>query len=166
MRAERFKPFGVTRRCSLAVLVAGVAAGWARVARSAQGQCLPLSQSLPQELAAAARNRQPLVVMVSLERCPWCEVVREHYLAPMREREGLRVVQIDMLGKQNTHDIDGEPTTHGALVRRWEVKIAPTLVFLNGDGKEVAGRLEGGGSDFYSVYLDQRLEQARQAMLS
>lgn len=157
---------GVTRRSGLLALAGCAAAGWLPAAWSAHGQRLPLSQSLPQELAAAARDQQPLVVMVSLERCPWCEVVREHYLAPMYEREGLRVVQIDMLGKRTTEGVDGQPISHGALVRQWEVKIAPTLVFLNGEGAEVADRLEGGGSDFYSAYLDQRLEQARQAMLA
>lgn len=164
MTADWFKLSNPARRRNLAALAGFVAAGWAPAAWSIQGQGLPLSVSLLQELAAAAQAGHPLVVMVSLERCPWCDVVRDHYLVPMRQREGLRVVQLDMQGKQTTHDVDGKPIAHGALVRRWNVKIAPTLVFLDGQGNEVADRLEGGGSDFYSAYLDQRLEQARQAV--
>ena len=53
---------------------------------------------------------------------------------------------------------------HAELVRAWKVKIAPTVLFLGAGGREVAERLEGGSPDFYSGYLDQRLEQARRAI--
>lgn len=62
----------------------------------AAGKALPLSVSLRDELAVALKARQPLVVMVSLHRCPWCEAVRNNYLAPMHAQEGLPVVQVDM----------------------------------------------------------------------
>ena len=55
-------------------------------------------------------------------------------------------------------------TTHAELVRAWKVTIAPTVLFLGAGGREVAERLEGGSPDFYSGYLDQRLEQARRAI--
>ncbi|WP_028601719.1 hypothetical protein [Ottowia thiooxydans] len=122
---------------------------------------LPLSNSLPDELARALMARQPLLVMISLHGCPWCMLVRENYLAPMREQDGLHVVQIDMQSSRVTRTPAGVPTTHGALVREWGVKLAPTVLFLGAAGKEVAERLPGGSSDFYGAYLDERLVQAR-----
>ena len=50
------------------------------------------------------------------------------------------------------------------LVRAWQVKAAPTVLFLGPGGQEVADRLVGGSPDFYSAYLDGRLERARQAL--
>jgi hypothetical protein len=44
------------------------------------------------------------------------------------------------------------------------VKIAPTLVFLGPDG-EIAERLVGYGSpDFFSAYLDDRIDAAKRAI--
>ena len=131
---------------------------------AAAGRTLPLSASLPQELARALAGGQPLVVMVSLHRCPWCEEVRNNYLAPMREQEGLSVVQVDMRSEQGTRTVQGVGITHDALVRAWQVKVAPTVLFLGRGDAEVADRLIGGAPDFYHGYLERRLEQARQAV--
>ena len=130
----------------------------------AAGKALPLSVSLRDELAVALKARQPLVVMVSLHRCPWCDEVRNNYLAPMRAQEGLHVVQVDMLSPAGTRTLQGEPITHNSLVSGWDVKIAPTVLFLGAGGKEVAERLVGCSPDFYAAYLDNRLTQARKAV--
>lgn len=151
------------RRQALAALFALPMLGLAAPAR-ASAKTLPLSHSLPSELAQALAQKQPLVVMVNLLGCPWCKLVREHYLAPMHASEGLPVVQVDWSSKQATRTVAGEPTTHAELVRAWKIKLAPTVLFLGPGGSEVAERLEGGSPDFYSGYLDQRLEQARRAI--
>ena len=161
MTSRHLQPIG--RRPLLAGLGALVALGAAAPARAA-AKTLPPSRALPVELAQALARKQPLVTMVSLHGCPWCKLVREHYLAPMHADEGLPVVQIDWGSAQTTQTVAGEPTTHAELVRAWKVKIAPTVLFLGAGGREVAERLEGGSPDFYSGYLDQRLEQARRAI--
>ena len=153
------------RRQVLMALLAPGLVGLAAPVRAA-AKTLPLSRALPAELAQALANKQALVVMISLHGCPWCKLVREHYLAPMHAEEGLPVVQIDWGSKQATQTVSGEPTTHADLVRAWKIKLAPTVLFLGPGGREVAERLEGGSPDFYSGYLDQRLEQARRALAS
>ena len=156
----------LSRRQGLrALALLGLGASGVAPARVA-GKTLPLSASLPGELARALKARQPLVVMVSLHRCPWCEEVRNNYLAPMRAQERLPVVQVDMLSPRQTRDLQGAPTTHEALVRAWDVKVAPTVLFLGPQGKEVADRLVGGSPDFYSAYLDRRLALAREAVIT
>jgi len=145
-------------------VLGGLLASAAGTAGAAPAKTLPQSQSLRAELARAQAAGQPLVVMVSLHGCPWCKLVREHYLAPMREGEGLHVVQIDMRSAARTETADGSPATHDALVRAWGVKVAPTLLFLGPGGAEVAERLAGGATDFYAASLDRRLAQARQAL--
>lgn len=152
---------GWTRRRTLAALAVamGTSAAWPA---QAAGRILPISSALPQELASALERHQPLVVMVSLHGCPFCEEVRNNYLAPMHEREGLPVVQVNMLDPRAIVDLDGTPTTHAALVRAWAVKVAPTLLFFGPGGREAAPRLAGSPNDFYSGLLDRRLEAARQ----
>ncbi len=147
---------------ALGALVLGGTVG-AGAARAADRK-LPLSASLQAELARALKSRQPLVVLVSLHRCPWCDEVRNNYLAPMQAQDGLPVVQVDMLSPAGTRGLQGEATTHDALVRGWGVKIAPTVLFLGPGGQEVAERLVGGSPDFYAAYLDNRLAEARKAL--
>lgn len=128
----------------------------------ASGTSLPPSHSLAQELVLAIKLRQPLVVMVSLHGCPFCEVVRNNYLAPMLRQEGLPVTQIDMRNDAMTEDFEGVPTSHDRMVRNWNVTIAPTVLFFGRGGREIADRLEGGYlPDFYGSYLDDRLLAAR-----
>lgn len=126
---------------------------------------LPSATDLPQALAQALAQGQPLVVMVSLDNCPYCRQVRQSHLGPMW-RGGQVVVQIDMQHKETLVDWDGQTRSHGDWVKHRRISVAPTVLFFGPDGREVADRLEGASlPDFYGAYLDQRLAQARQRLL-
>ena len=126
---------------------------------------LPTATDLPQALAQALALGQPLVVMVSLDNCPYCRQVRQSHLGPMW-RGGQVVVQIDMQHKETLTDWDGQTRSHGDWVKNRRISVAPTVLFFGPDGREVADRLEGASlPDFYGAYLDQRLAQARQRLL-
>jgi hypothetical protein len=136
--------------------LAALAGAWAAPA------ALPVAASLPAELAAAGAKGRPLVVMVSLDHCPFCKIVRENYLVPLRE-SGQPVVQIDMNHSEPLVDPAGKASTHGQVARALGVRVAPTVLFLGAGGKELAPRLVGLSEDFYAAYLQQRLEAAAKA---
>lgn len=145
----------------LGSVVAMGQAGWAWSA----GAVLPAPQSLKEELAKALAKGNPLVIMVSLERCPFCKIAREHYLEPLARKEGIPVFQVDMRNPKGIQHFDGNPKTHDQLTRDWDIKIAPTVLFFGANGKEVAERLVGGYlPDFYGAYLDERIAKARAAI--
>jgi thioredoxin-related protein len=126
---------------------------------------LPVPLSLQDELASALKASQPLVLMISLDGCPYCKIARENYLAPLVRERGQRVVQINMQHKEAVKDIRGVNKTHEQLIAEMKVVIAPTLIFYGRQGAEVAERLVGLGSeDFYGAYLDQRVEAAQAAV--
>ena len=128
---------------------------------------LPTASSLNEELTKALAKGSPLLVMVSLEGCPFCKIVRENYLGPMRERDGLPVVQIDMRNTSAIKDFKGTVMTQDALIRSWGVRIAPTVLFFGRGGTEIAERMSGGYiPDFYGAYLDERLRIARALLKS
>ena len=128
---------------------------------------LPTAESLPDELAQALKKGSPLLVMVSLDGCPFCKVARQNYLGPMREQEGLPVVQVDMRSNRMIRDFKGTLLTQDALIRSWGIKVAPTVLFFGRAGVEIAERLVGGYiPDFYGAYLDERLRLARAALRS
>jgi thioredoxin-related protein len=125
---------------------------------------LPAAQSLPDELARALKNKQPLIVMVSLDGCVFCRQARQSHLSPM-VRAGTAIVQVDMRNNQPVLDFSGKLTTHDLLTRQWKVSITPTLLFFGPGGKEVAERMEGAYQpDFYGPYLEDRMAQGRKAL--
>ena len=137
--------------------------GMAIGARAAPAS-LPTTDSLPNALATALQIKQPLVVMVSLHGCPFCKVVRENYLYPLRDT-GLQIVQIDMRDSRMIVDFDGSSSTQDAWIRKYGIKLAPTVLFFGNQGREVATRLKGAYlPDFYGAYLDEQLLLARQAV--
>jgi thioredoxin-related protein len=126
---------------------------------------LPTTDSLQAELAKAVSKNVPLLVMVSLDGCPFCKIARENYLGPLREQQGLLVFQVDMRSKRPIKTFAGLTLTQDELIRSWGVKVAPTVLFFGRGGLEVAERLVGGYiPDFYGAYLDERLKQAAAAL--
>ena len=126
---------------------------------------LPTTDSLQVELAKAIAKKAPLIVMVSLDGCPFCKVARENYLGPLREQQGLLVFQVDMRSKRPIKNFAGLTLTQDELIKSWGVKVSPTVLFFGRGGLEIAERLVGGYiPDFYGAYLDERLQLANAAM--
>lgn len=151
---------GLTRRAWLGVALLCAA----QLPVNAAQDALPAAKSLPDELALALKGGGPLVVMVSLDGCPFCKTVRQNYLSPLRTQEGLVVVQVDMRSAAPVRDFTAVTRTHDQLVRAWGVTMAPTLLFFGPAGAQVAPPLVGVSSpDYYGAFLDDRLAQARSA---
>lgn len=129
-------------------------------------EVLPVPGSLRAASQTAQGRRDPLVVMVTLKGCAFCDIVRNNYLGPMYRRGEVVAVQVNMLDRQTPlQDIGGQITTPHDQAHVWKARIAPTLLFLNAQGQEVAERLEGMSSaDFYGAYLDERLATARRVI--
>ena len=130
-------------------------------AMAAEKAVLPASQSLADELQHALGKGKPLVLMVSLDGCVFCQAVRQSHLVPLHASTGLAVVQLDMRSRQPTRNFDGSAITHDERIRAWGIRLAPTLLFIGRAGNEVAERLEGYSADFYSAYLSERLALAQ-----
>ena len=134
--------------------------------RSAQAapHSLPIAKALDDDVARAVQQKKPLIVMVSLEGCPFCKLVRESYLPSVQREQNIAVVQLDMRKTTPVKDALGRQTTHGQLIKDWGVKVAPTLLFLGADGVEIAPRLVGVAvPDFYDAYLQERIDKALQS---
>ena len=150
------------RRIALSPLALGLA--WS-AAPAAHAAVLPAAQSLAAELAQALRAGRPLVVMASLDGCPFCRVVRDNYLAPLLREGAIAVVQLDMQSAQPVTGFDGVRSTHQEILRAWSIRVAPSVLFFGKGAREAAPRLEGASiPDFYGAYLDERLRTARRAV--
>jgi len=133
---------------------------------NATPKTLPTTTSLSISLAAALQAKKSLLVMVSLDGCPFCKIAREHYLIPLHEQHNQPIVQINMRSRQKITDLNGIDSTHEQLIRSWGIKVAPTVLFLGRQGIELADRLSGAYiPDFYGAYLDERVKKANSQII-
>jgi hypothetical protein len=151
-----------TRRSALVAVAAVAAGGMSWPAGAAP--LLPRAESLLAELDRALASRKPLVLMVSLEGCPYCKLARESYLVPLLE-SGQPVVQVEVDKAIPLLDLRGRASTHARVAQELGIRLAPTVLFLGRGGAEVAPRLVGVGSpDFYGAYLQDRVDAASRAV--
>lgn len=123
---------------------------------------IPAAKSLQLEIATALKMSSPLVVFVSLDNCPFCKIARNNYLIPLMSEQFVPIVQVSFRHATSVVDWHGKTTTQDQLIRAWGVKVAPTVLFLGKEGREVAPRLVGGStSDFYGAYLEERIRTAQ-----
>lgn len=124
---------------------------------------LPSPTSLRAAARAAAAKGEPLVLMTTVAGCPFCDLVRNHHLLPMRRAGQVQAVQLDIRDRRsNLQDFAGNTTTPAEQATAWKARFAPTLLFFGPQGQELAERLVGVAvPDFYGEYLEARLTEAR-----
>ncbi|NBO12517.1 MAG: hypothetical protein EBZ03_03625 [Betaproteobacteria bacterium] len=110
---------------------------------------VPKLDRLDKQLERAARQKRPLVLLVTMPGCGWCDLVRQDYvqhLARDQDKEGVIVFE----------------TIQGGLeLQSYRITMVPTVLFLGVQG-ELAERLVGYASrDFYGAYLSERIANAR-----
>ncbi len=125
---------------------------------------LPAVADLAAETRAASLRGEPLVVLVTLPNCGYCEAVRRNYLGPQAAAGQLAARELDMSAATPIRDADGRATTARAWAREHGIRFAPTVLCLDGKGRPAAPPLRGMQPDFYGAYLEQSLDTARAAM--
>ena len=134
----------------------------------AKDTALPVPVSLPGAAQTAAAKKEPLVLLISLPGCPYCELVRRNYLLPAQRDAGLQAWQLNISDRTTPLvGFDGKATTAAGQVALWKAGFTPTVLFLGPSGQDLAERLVGLASlDFYGAYLDDRLATARKSVLA
>ncbi|VAX13855.1 hypothetical protein MNBD_GAMMA24-1696 [hydrothermal vent metagenome] len=129
---------------------------------------VPQTTDLQADAALAQARRLPLLIMFSLDECPYCMVVREEFLDPMQRNSNydnkvlMRILKMD--GDYVT-DFDGRRVPVDDLAVRYGASVAPTVVLLDHRGRMLTKRLLGISTpDFYGVYLDAAIDKSLQRL--
>lgn len=133
-------------------------------AQAAGAAHLPAVSDLAAETRAASQRGEPLVVLVTLPNCGYCEAVRRNYLGPQAAAGQIAARELDMSAATPIRDAEGRVTTARAWARAHGIRFAPTVLFLDGRGRPAAPPLRGMQPDFYGAYLEQSLDTARAAV--
>ena len=139
------------------------------ISTTAAAQRIAPAVDLAQEARAAEAAHVPLLVFYTQPDCPYCERARRDYLEPMiadpAERDRQRVVEVDITSGAPLTDFAGRRTTQARFAGSSHVRVVPTIAFVGARGEPLADPLVGLTlPDFYSTYLDRRIEQAREKL--
>ena len=142
-----------------------VLAGLASAVGAAVARDTPMAEATNLRIAAAISDR-PLVLLVSLKGCPFCEFVRRSYLLPLM-REGLiSALQLSIDRAEPIVDFAGKSlrvrdfvAAALAAMKQPSTVQTPTVLFFNSAGEQTAEPLVGVvSSEFYGAMLNSRLK--------
>ena len=113
-------------------------------------------------LAQDARERRaPILLAFMQQHCPYCAKARR-YLEPVAAsgwggKAILREIDVDSTAA--LRDFEGRPTTAREFARRHGVRVVPTLLVFDADGRVIADPVRGiAVEDFYAATIDRALE--------
>ena len=148
MKSSLYKPavFG----CALLWLAAGTLQAGMRV---------PVAENLQQDGVQALALQLPILLTFSADDCGYCELLEENFLQPMLlsgdydDRIIIRKLILD--DGSSVTDFSGRQTEATRLSDRYRVFVTPTILFVDGNGRELAERMIGINTpELFGGYLD------------
>ena len=126
---------------------------------------VPVVTDLQQDGELARKQDLPILLTFTSSICSYCYLLEEDFLQPMllsgdyTDRVLIRKLVIDA-GRSIT-DFNGEPSTGDKLSSRYRVFVTPTLLFVDGNGRELAERILGINTpELFGGYLDECIDTA------
>jgi thioredoxin-related protein len=126
---------------------------------------IPLATDLQADGRQAREAELPILLTFSAIVCEYCRQLEDDFLRPMlisgeyTDRILIRRLLLDN-GSRVT-DFSGERIATTRLSDRYKVFVTPTLLFLDGNGNELARRMLGINTpEMYGGYLDECIDTA------
>lgn len=124
-----------------------------------------------EQLAQESDQRQlPIMLMFGAEWCEYCEVLNEHVFNPMvlsglYEKKVVLMRHVGVDEEDPIPDWKGDPINKAKWAYQIDADLTPTVLFLDGSGKEVAPRIVGIAEiSLYASVIHQNLNIAYQNM--
>ena len=141
------------------------ASSWLGVAVLRAEVSVPMVTDLQSEGKLALKQDLPILLTFTSSICSYCDLLEEDFLQPMLlsgdygDRVLIRKLVIDA-GRSIT-DFNGKPSTADKLSSRYRVFVTPTLLFVDGNGTELAERILGINTpELFGGYLDDCIDTA------
>lgn len=122
------------------------------------------------ELTREAKQSGKVILLeMSASYCGYCKTLEEHIIKPMLRsgdyQQNVLIRKLDIDSYYPMDDLAGKKSTPSQLASRMGVFVTPTLLFLDGDGKEVSERILGVNTlEFYGAYVDDAIEQGLRSL--
>ncbi len=126
---------------------------------------VPVVTDLQHDGELARTQDLPILLAFTSSICSYCDLLEEDFLQPMllsgdyTDKVLIRKLVID--AGRTISDFDGKPVTAGRLSERYRVFVTPTMLFVDGDGTELAERMLGINTpELFGGYLDDCIDTA------
>ena len=126
---------------------------------------VPVAADL-QQLGDQALSRElPILLTFTSLICSYCELLEEDFLQPMllsgEYRDRVMIRKLELGPGTSVTDFNGKKIMASELSSRYRVFVTPTLLFVDGNGKELAERIVGINTpELFGGYLDDCIETA------
>jgi thioredoxin-related protein len=132
---------------------------------------IPYATDFSQLAQLAGEQKKVIMLEVSASYCGYCELLEEEFIKPMlrnSDYSGIVLIRkIDLDSYQSITGFSGDKTTPDVFARQHKVLLTPTILFFDGDGKEVSQRILGINSlDLYGGYIERSLNNGLQKIRS
>ncbi len=113
----------------------------------------------------ALKNNSPIVVLLERSDCDYCKTINREFISPLstasRYQGKVFFTRVSLDEGEVIKGFDRRliPTVQfGAF---YDAEFSPTILFLDGDGKQISGKLVGlANIDFYGFYLEQGIKES------
>ncbi len=133
---------------------------------SQAGEILPLAVDLKKTGATAAKHDVPVVIFVTATWCNYCKKLEENILHPLLQTTDLESYgEFKQVLLDKSHwmmkDFAGNDLEMKTYGPKLGVKVAPTTLFLNSKGEQIAEPIIGLTlEEHYPSNLEKRINQA------
>ena len=127
---------------------------------------VPVAQDLQQEGQQAQSRQLPIMLTFSADDCNYCELLEEDFLQPilLSGEYGDRVIirKLILDDGSSVSDFSGRDIEATQLSDQYRVFVTPTILFVDGEGRELAERMVGINTpEMFGGYLDTCIDTAR-----
>jgi len=127
------------------------------------------TDNLQKDAALSKRLNAPILLVVSQEHCPFCDLLKREVLNPMalsgdyRDKVVMREILIDL--GESLINFEGKSEDAAEFAHRYDVYLTPTLLFLDPHGNELSKRIVDVNTvELFYFYLTSAIDSAREKM--
>ncbi len=89
---------------------------------------------LKEDIEEAHKEGKRVVLFVEMNGCPYCKKLQQDVMSSFYIKDyvqkNFHAIQINIHGDRSATDLDGKEMTESALMKRWGVRVTPTMIFL------------------------------------
>jgi len=126
---------------------------------------VPVATDLQHDGDQALSRELPILLSFTSMICSYCELLEQDFLQPMllggEYRDKVIIRKLDVGYGSTVIDFTGQSIAASELSDRYRVFVTPTLLFVDGNGKEIAERMIGINTpELFGGYLDTCIDTA------
>lgn len=130
---------------------------------------IPIATNLKADGRQQQSSKKVILAYVSASYCAFCKKLEKEVLVPAIRsgdyQNKIILRKIDLHGQQPIINFEGQETTPSQFLKKYDIKMTPTLLFLDNQGQQLEEKLIGyQGGEFYWYYLDAAIRKANKQL--